>query len=270
MKDFLKQNEELRPLKTGEIVEGKIIGRGRSSIFLDLKNKGTGIIYGKEFFDAKDILKKLEIGENIFAKVIDSDNEEGYVELSVRGARRELVFESVRQKKEKGELIKVKILGANKGGLLTEISGISAFLPLSQLSSENYPRVEGDKTKILKKLQQFIGKELEVKILSLDERNDSIILSEKIWELEKTKEALKKYNIGDVIEGEITGLTDFGAFIRFGTNLEGLIRLAELDSKVVTDPSEIVKVGEKLKAKITDISENKVSLSLKALKEKTP
>jgi small subunit ribosomal protein S1 len=267
MKYSLKENEFLKPLKAGEIVEGKIIGRGKSSIFLDLANKGTGIIYGKEFFEAKDILKELKIGQNIFAKVIDPDNEEGYVELSISRASEELALEVLKQKKEREETIKVKILGANKGGLLAEISGMPAFLPVSQLSSENYPRVEdGESTKILRELQKFIGKELEVKIFNLNQRSGEIILSEKIREAEKIKESLKNYKVGDAVEGEITGLTDFGAFLRFDKNLEGLIHISELDWKLIKDPSEVVKIGEKVKAEIIDISNDRVSLSLKALK----
>jgi len=160
MKDLLKEDEKLKPLKIGQIVEGKIIARGKSSIFLDLGSKGTGIIFGKEFFGAKNLLKDIKIGNKVFAKVLDSDNEAGFVELSLSSASKELAFESLREAK----IIKVKITGANKGGLLTQVSGIPAFLPVSQLSLKNYPRVKGDTEKIFKKLQKFIGKEMEVKV----------------------------------------------------------------------------------------------------------
>lgn len=261
MKDLLKDNESLRPLRVGQIVEGKIIARGKSSIFLDLGNKGTGIIYGKEFFEAKDILKEVKVGDKVFAKVLDLDNEEGFVELSLSSASKEMAFESIREAK----IIKVKITGANKGGLLAQISGIPAFLPVSQLSLKNYPRVKGDTEKILQKLQKFIGKEMEVKVLSLNKGGGQIIISERLAELEKSKENLKKYKVGDIVEGEITGLTDFGAFIRFGGELEGLIHISEMGNNV-QNPSEIVKIGDKIKAKIIDISENRISLSLKDLK----
>jgi small subunit ribosomal protein S1 len=160
-------------------------------------------------------------------------------------------------------------LGANKGGLTTEISGIPAFLPVSQLSPANYPRVEGaDKSKILNELQKFIGKEMGIKIFDLNPREEKLILSEKASGVEKIKEILKNYKVGDVIEGEITGVTDFGAFIKFGEeNLEGLIHISELDWKIIEDPSEIVQVGQKVKAKIIDITDDRVSLSLRALKK---
>jgi len=300
----------LKPPKIGDIVEGKIIAIGKSSVFLDLGTFGTGIIYGKEFIEGKESLKKLKVGNNLFAKIIDLENEQGYIELSISQAGKELAWQNLTQKKERDETLKIKILGANKGGLLTEISGISAFLPVSQLSSEHYPLVEnGDQAKILKELKKFIGQELEVKIFDISPKERKLILSEKAKETEKIKKILKKYKVGDVVEGEVTAILDFGVFIKFslpseaqrvkegvvitkdepafaassaevasateaekasaGENfvLEGLIHISELDWKLIEDPLEIVKIGEKIKAKIIKISGDKVSLSSKALKE---
>ncbi len=269
MKDLMEKDNLLRPPQIGKIIEGKIIGRARSAIFLDLGAFGTGIIYGKEFQEAKEELKNLKIGDTVFAKIIDLENEEGYLELSLSQASNELTWEKLRQKKEKGEIIIVKILGANKGGLLSEISGISAFLPVSQLLTKHYPRVEkGDTTKILKELQKFVSKEMEVKIFDLDQKQEKLILSEKAKEDEKIKEILKKYKVGDIVEGEITGITNFGVFMKFGKQkMEGLIHISELDWQLIEDPSDIVKIEEKVKAKIISISEDRVSLSLKALKK---
>ena len=297
MKDLLEKNNFLKPPKIGEIVEGKVVARERGALFLDLGPTGTGIIYGKEFFDAKNILKNLKNGDRVFAKIVDLENEDGYIELSISQAGEELTWEDLRQKKEKGEIISVKILGANKGGLLAEISGIQGFLPVSQLSSSHYPKVEGgETTKILGELQKFIGKELEVQIFDLDPKTGKLILSEKSKEAERIKECLKNYKVGDIVKGEITGIVDFGAFVKFspsvarrakegglentaeepafaeasaGENfvLEGLIHISELDWQLIEDPSEIVKVGEKVEAKIIDISAGKIFLSLKSLKK---
>ena len=268
MKKLSEKNNLVKPPKVGEIIEGKVIGKERQAMFLDLGNIGTGIIYGREFQEAKGELKNLKIGDSIFAKIVDLENETGYIELSVSQASNELIWEGLKQKKEKGEIIAVKISGANRGGLLTEISTIPAFLPVSQLESSHYPRVEGgDSSKILRELQKFVGETLEVKIFDLSPREKKLILSEKVNEAEKIKEVLKKYKAGKVVEGEISGITDFGAFIKFGEGLEGLIHISELDWAIVTDPGEIVKVGEKLQAKIIDISDDKVSLSLKSLKK---
>lgn len=253
----------------GELLEGRILALGKSATYVDLGALGTGIIYGKEFYEAREALKNLKIGDELFAKVIDLENEDGYIELSMAEAGKEISWDELRQKKEADQIIKVKVLGANKGGLLAVAEGIQGFLPVSQLSSEHYPRVEGaDKTKILNELQKLIGQELEVKILDLNPKKEVLILSEKATETKKLKEILKKYKVGDEVDGEITGIVDFGAFVKFGKELEGLIHISELDWQLIEDPSEIVKVGEKVRAKIIEITDDgRASLSLKALKK---
>jgi len=264
----------IAPPSMGSIIEGKIIARDRSSVFIDLGILGTGIIYGREFYEAKDAIKELKIGDKISAKIVELENEEGYKELSLKEAEEEITWEDLREKKEKGEILKVKILGANKGGLLCSLGGIPAFLPVSQLSPEHYPRIaDADKQKIFTELQKFIGETLEVKILDLSIKENKLILSEKAKTLEETKKILENYKQGDVIEGEIKGIAEFGAFIKFplGDNnskqIEGLIHISELDWQLIEDPSEIVSVGQIVKAKIIDIKNNQVFLSLKSLKK---
>lgn len=267
MNNLIEKNNLLKPPKVGDIIKGKISHRKKGAVFLDLGIWGTGIIYGKELTEGNEILKDTKTGDEILAKIVDLKNEQGYVELSISQAGKELIWEELKQKKEKGEIIKIKINGANKGGLLTDISGIQAFLPVSQLTTENYPKLEkASPEKILKELQKFIGKELEVQIFSLDAKTNKLILSEKLKESVKIKELLKNYKVGDVIEGEITGILEFGAFIKFDS-IEGLIHISELDWKIIESPSEIVKLGQKVKAKIINIANDKVFLSLKALKK---
>lgn len=290
MRKLSKEYNLLNPLKIGEIVKGKVITQEQGSLFVDLGPQGTGIIRGKEFIEAKEEIKDLTPGKTIFAKVIELETEDGYVELSFKEAQKEALWQELEKKKENQEVLKVKILGANKGGLLATIDKISAFLPVSQLSPQHYPKVEeGDPQKILKALQKFIGKELEVNILSLNPKENQIILSEKLKETEKRKKILEKYQEGDIVEGEITGICDFGAFMRFPPlpqnskdkslspqkisndkkieAIEGLIHISELDWQLVENPREIVKIGEIIKAKILQIKGEKVFLSLKALKE---
>ena len=254
MKEILEENEFLKPPKVGDIIEGKVISKKAFAIYLDLGIFGTGIIYGKEFKKAKKELKNLKIGDKVLAKIVDLDNEDGFVELSVASAAKEIALEILRKKKEEGQKIKVKILGANKGGLLTKISGIDAFLPVSQLSLENYPQVEnGDSEKILEKLKKFIGKEMEVKILGILEKDFQVILSEKLAK----EEEIKEYKVGDIVEAEVSGITDFGVFLKFGKNFEGLVPLSEVNSNLN------LKIGEKVKAKIISIEEKKAIFSLK-------
>jgi ribosomal protein S1 len=255
MREILEENESFKPPKVGDIVEGKVISKKAFAIYLDLGIFGTGVIYGKEFKKAKKELKNLKIGDKVLAKIVDLENEDGFVELSVSGATKEIALEILRKKKEEGEKIKVKILGANKGGLLTKVSGVDAFLPVSQLSLENYPDVEdGDPEKILEELKKFVGKEMEVKILGILEKDAQLILSEK---LAKEEKEIKKYKVGEIVEAEVSGITDFGIFLKFGENFEGLVPVSE------ANPDLNLKIGEKVKAKIVSIEGNRATLSLK-------
>ncbi|MBI1971403.1 MAG: S1 RNA-binding domain-containing protein [Candidatus Wildermuthbacteria bacterium] len=259
--------EMVKPLKAGDIVEGTVIGIGRSAVYLDLGPQGTGIIYGREFLQEKDTLRQVQIGARLVTKIVDLENDEGYIELSLGQAGKELVWKKLNDLKATETLFKVAVVGANKGGLLATVEGMQAFLPVSQLSQEHYPKVEGgDPNQILKELQKFMGQELEVEILDLDPKEGKIILSEKSKEKSKLKELLKSYTAGDVVEGEITGIVEFGAFMKFN-EVEGLIHISEIDWQIIDDPAKFLGVGEKVKAKIIDISNGRVSLSLKALKE---
>lgn len=268
------ENNLLIVPRIGQIIDGKIIKKEKSALFLDLGSFGTGIIYGKEFQAAKNTFKSSKIGDNISAKIIDLENEDGYVELSIGQADVELSWEKLKKIKENKETIKVKISRVNKGGLMGEVFGIPAFLPLSHLSSENYPKIEktenNDRSKTLKDLQRFINQEMDVRILDIDSKKQKLILSEKTKENDKIKELLKNYKADDIVDGEITGITNFGAYFNFPADkkeIKGLIHISELDWKPVENPNEIVKIGQKVKAKIIDISEEKVFLSLKALKK---
>jgi len=267
-----KEIDFLQPPKTGEVIKGKVAAIGRSAVYIDLGFFGTGIIYGKEFKKTKDFLKNLNKGDEISAKIVDLDTQGGYIGLSFKEAREEIAFKKIEELKEKDDIIKVTITGANKGGLLTQLLKLPAFIPVSQLSPEHYPRIkDGDPNKILKELQNFVGEEMEVKILDFSPKDNKLILSEKAKEAEKIKDVLEKYKEGDIVEGEITAVLNFGAFVRFKKDkekeLEGLIHISELDWKLIEDPSSIVKVGEKVKAKIINIEKDRVFLSLKALKK---
>jgi len=281
MDNLIKERVGLLKLpKIGDIIKGKVVGRSKSSVFVDLGNWGAGTIFGKEFLVAKEILRKLKKGDELFVKIVDLENDQGFWELSALEADREISWIKLSEKKQANESLTVKILGANEGGLLTTVFGINAFLPVSQLSSKNYPRVEdGDTSKILRELQKFVDQEMEVKILDLDQKQDKLILSEKIKETEQMQKILKNYKVGDIVEGEITGVVDFGAFVKFPVDrsskkteekadqLEGLVHISELDWQLIENPGDIVKVGERVKLKIIDISNGKVSLSLRALKK---
>ncbi len=243
------------------------MGKGRAAAFVELGPFGTGIIQGREFQATKDELKNLNDGDLVTVKILSLDSEEGYVECSRIQAKKDMAWGVLEKQEKNEESLIVKIEGANKGGLLTKISGIPSFIPSSQLSSENYPKVDGgDSSKVLKELQKFIGKEMEVRILDLSKEGEKIILSEKAKEMEEKQASLSSYKEGDIIEGEITGIVDFGAFVRLKDGIEGLIHISEMDWSLVEDPNDILKKGEKIKAKMIKIKDGKAFLSLKALK----
>jgi len=258
----------------GEVVEGKLIEKNAKTLFFDLGTLGVGTISGKEYQRAGQDIKELKIGDSIFSKIINLDDEDGYVELSLKEAGKDMNWAKLQEKVENKELMDVKIVEANRGGLIAKIYEVPAFLPVSQLSTDHYPRVkDGDKEKILEELKKFIGQTLQVQIIDINPSEEKLIISEKAETQKKIKEIISKYQVGDVVEGEIGGIVDFGAFIKFPTDvaeeekIEGLIHISELDYKLVKSPQDIVKVGETVKAKIIDINSDRVSLSLKALKD---
>jgi len=255
--------------KEGDIVEGPIIAKEGSEIYIDLGSAGIGIVYGREYYEAQSKLKEKNVGDKISAKIVEIENEEGLRELSLSEAGRETAWQKLTRLKESQELISVKIIDANRGGLMIGKDGVEGFLPVSQLAPSHYPRVEGgDKEKILKEIQKFVGQTLDVRILDVDQRQNKFIVSEKAGEVESIKKAMEKYKVGDEIQGEITGVVDFGAFIRLDPLVEGLIHISELDWQLVQDPHDIVKVGDKIRAKVMDITpDGRISLSIKALKE---
>lgn len=176
-------------------------------------------------------------------------------------------WEDIREKKEKGEVIATVILNINKGGLIVEVNGIQGFLPLSQLSPEHYPKVDGgDTAKIVQNLQKFRGQSFNVKILDFSEGENKLIVSERAVMTEKFREEIAKYKIGDIVEGTVSEITDFGAFVKITENMEGLIHISEIDWKVIDNPRDYLTVGQTISAKIVNIENDRVSLSLKALK----
>ncbi|QQG46648.1 MAG: S1 RNA-binding domain-containing protein [Candidatus Niyogibacteria bacterium] len=253
-------------LKVGDFIDGMVIARKKSALYVDLGSVGTGIVYGRELMAARDMVSNIRMGDRITAKVVEPENEDGYVELSLKEAGREIVWREARDLAEKKIPLELVIKEANKGGLVMEWEGIQGFLPASQLRSIHYPRVEGgDKEKILGELQKMIGQSLTVTIITADQEEDKLIFSEKETQTEELKEVLSKYKVGDIVDGEITGVVDFGIFLKIEEGLEGLAHISELSWSLVEDPRTLFNIGDKIKAKIIAIENGKISLSIKAL-----
>ncbi len=262
----------------GDVVRGTVMDVSSNFALIDIGALGTGIVLGKEMRDGLGTDGKLKVGTEVSATLTSFETEDGYIELSIREASYEKSWEDIEEKLNAREIVQTKVTDANKGGLMIEVNGISGFLPVSQLSSEHYPRVEdGDKNKILELLKKLVGQEMSVRILDADQGSEKLIVSEKAAQSEKERELINRLRIGDIIEGEVSGVVDFGAFVKFSApdnadgkkadeKLEGLVHISELAWQLIDDPREIIKTGESVSAKIIGIEDARISLSIKALK----
>jgi small subunit ribosomal protein S1 len=257
------------PPKEGDLVEGRVSAIGRARVYVEIVPFGTGLIFGREFMNARDILRKVSVGDTIAAKVVNAGNEDGYIELSLKEARQALIWSDAEEAVKKQTIMFLPVREANKGGLIIEWQGIHGFLPASQLSSEHYPRVEdGDKDKILSALNDLVGKSLSVIMITADQKEGKLIFSEKgPQEKEEKEEKVSRYSVGDVLDGTVTGAVDFGIFVKLEEGLEGLVHISELDWGLVEDTRSLYKVGGKVKVKVIEVKDDKISLSIKQLKE---
>jgi small subunit ribosomal protein S1 len=199
---------------------------------------------------------------------MEIDNEKGIMELSFRYASHQKAWDELEKIMKEEKLVEAKVTDANKGGLMVKVGNVMGFLPVSQLTTKYYPRVEGgDKSKILSHLRSFIGKAFSVVVIDVDERENKLIVSQKSAWAEEQKKTLEEFTIGKVVEGKVTGVADFGIFVEFGENLEGLVHISELAWQRIDDPSDVVKVGDKVKAEIISVDEGRISLSMKRLQK---
>ena len=260
--------EPVKALELGELVEGTVLSIEKMEMYIEIPRYGTGIIYGREFINARDMIKNINVGDTVKAKIVDRENKNGYIELSLKEARQALVWSDAEKAMKSEEALELAVKEANKGGLIVEWQGISGFLPASQLRSENYPRVDdGNKDEILKELKKLVGKKLSLTIIGVNPKEGKLIFSEKGNTKEDKKEMVTKYKVGDELDCEVTGVVDFGIFLKIENGLEGLVHISEIDWSLVDDPRSMYKLGDKVRAKIIEIKDGKISLSIKALKE---
>jgi small subunit ribosomal protein S1 len=254
--------------KEGDIVEGPVIALDRARLYIDLKPWGTGIIFGREYMNAREVIKRTNVGDNIAAKIVSQGNKEGYIELSLKEARQAVLWTEAEEAVKHKTQFELTVKEANKGGLILDWQGLSGFLPASQLKAEHYPRVgDGDKDKILEELRKLVGTKLTVSVIGAQPKEGKLIFSEKGLDDKEKRELIAAYQVNDTVEGEVTGMVDFGVFVKLEEGLEGLVHISEIDWGLVDDPRHFFKVGDKVKVKIIDIKDGKISLSVKALKE---
>lgn len=265
MQDLLSSGIEIKVLKSGDMIEGTLISAGKNEIYVDLEGYGIGVVRGRELYDDQASLSVLKPGDKLFVSVVETENKEGLVELSLRQAGQERVWQTLKEKMESKEVLRTKILEANKGGLMIEVNGVTGFLPVSQLSIEHYPRVEdGDKNKILQVLRSYVGQSFDVQVITADSEEEKLIVSEKAVFEKEMENKLSRLKIGDIVDGTVTGVVDFGAFVKFG-EMEGLVHISELAWQRIENPKDIIKVGDVVRCKVISIDKGRVSLSMKQL-----
>lgn len=287
----LNKNTELilnniKNIKDGDTIEGPVLAITKNAVYVDLGNNGTGRIYGIEYIHAKDLIKRINIGDLISAKVLMALDKDGYIDLSLQEARFALIWTEAEQALKEKRNMSLVVKDANKGGLILEWNNLNGFLPSSQLKGENYPKVtDGNKDQILSELKKLIGERVSVNIIAVIPKEGKLIFSEASDDLakaakgeknEKVKEATKNnktlakiisnYNLGDKLDGVVTGIVDFGIFVKIDNEVEGLIHKSEIDWGLVENTKDYAKIGDNVKVEVIEIKDGKISLSMKKLK----
>lgn len=261
-------NESLLPPSKDSIIDGTVISIDKNSVYVDMPPWGTGIIFGREYINARDLVKKINIGDKITGKIIGNDNKEGYIEISLKEAKQALIWSDAEEAIRDKKVFEIAVTEANKGGLMMIWQGITGFLPASQLKTEHYPRIaDGDKDKILEELRKLVGTKVSVAIIGVNAKEGKLIFSEKDPNSGEKEKIIDKYTLGDDLNGEVTGIVDFGIFVKIEEGLEGLVHISEIDWGLVDDPHKFAKVGDKVKVKVIEVKDGKISLSIKALKD---
>lgn len=261
--DELLASSDVKQIETGDVVEGTIASVRKHQVWIDLGPRGVGVVMRREVGHGQ----ALEEGQTVTVSVIDPEMDEGYALLSMRRAAKDRGWDEVQRIFDAGEIVEISPYDANRGGLLVELEGIRGFLPVSQLAAGHYPRVSGaDKDEILQKLNQLTGKPIRVRVLDVSRKDNKLIFSEKEAVKDDMQARFAELKVGDVVEGVVTGVIDFGAFVNVD-GIEGLIHISEISWERVENPRDYVKVGETVKAKIIAIDKDRLSLSLKQMTE---
>jgi small subunit ribosomal protein S1 len=261
--DELLAGSDIKHLEAGDVIEGEVSSVKKHEIWIDLGAMGVGVVMRREIGHGQT----LELGQKVTVSVIDPELDEGYALLSMKRAAKDRGWDELRRVFEAQEIIEVSPYDANRGGLLVELEGIRGFLPVSQLAAGHYPRVSGaDKDEILQKLNALVGKPLRVRILDVSRKDNKLIFSEKEAVKDDMQARFAELKVSDVVEGVVTGVIDFGAFVNV-QGIEGLIHISEISWERVEDPRNYVKVGDTVSAKIIAIDKDRLSLSLKQMSE---
>lgn len=265
MEELLAQTSyQPKGLSRGETVKGTVTEKTKRALFIDFGGKSEGIIIEKELKLAQDLVDKIEVGDKIKAAVVQVENDQGQILLSLRKQALNQRWQEFEEKLKTSESVKVVGRDVNRGGLVVDVSGTQGFIPSSQFGSKLADRIE-----------DLIGKTLKVKPIEVNREKNRLIFSEK--EVSEAKvmaaqaAALKEIKTGDTFKGEVTGVMPFGLFVRIGTQggtkLEGLVHISEISWEKVEDPADHYKERDEVKVKVlaVDKKSGKLNLSIKQL-----
>lgn len=261
--DDLLAGSDIKELKSGDVVEGTITSVRKHEVWVDLGANGIGVVMRREIGHGQE----LKEGETVTTSVVDPELEDGYALLSMKRAAKDRGWDELQTIFDSQEIVEITPYDANRGGLLVELEGIRGFLPVSQLAAGHYPRVSGaDKDEILQKLNALTNKPIRVRILDVSRKDNKLIFSEKEAIKDDMQQRFSTLKVGDEVEGIVTGVIDFGAFVNVD-GIEGLIHISEISWERVEDPRDYIKTGQTVKAKIIAIDKDRLSLSLKQMSE---
>lgn len=265
MESLMQDSPEVLRAKPGELVNGTVIFKGKNKLLIDIQGVATGIVSGRELRDSFQTFRDLRIGDTVMTMVLEEENEEGMIVLSLRMASQQKAWDHFHKLIDNEETMSFTPQEVNKGGLLANIDGIRTFLPVSQLAPVHYPRVSNsDQGEIMSRLQKYVGHKFTVKIITMDEEAGKIVVSERSAMAEERAKTLEGLSMEEKREGMVTGVVKFGLFVAFD-GLEGLVHISEIAWGHVKNPSEHYNVGDKVHVKVIGVDGDKLSLSIKQL-----
>ena len=265
MNDFKDEiDRSFRKVKEGDILEGTVIDISDTEITLDLKYYTQGIIKVSDMSDDPkfSVHRDVKIGDEVSATVISTDDGNGNILLSKKEANHVLAWDKLKEYRDLESYVDVKVSEAVRGGCVAFLEGIRGFIPASKLDLQY---VEEDN------LSDYVGKMLKVKVITADQENDKLVLSAREYlreEADKRRaEMISNVEVGLVTEGVVESLQNYGAFVNLGNGMTGLVHISQICNQRIAHPSSVLKVGQKVKVKVTAIKDGKLSLSMKALEE---
>lgn len=263
MKDFERELEaSFRKIQEGDIITGTVIDVNEEEVTLDLKYYAQGVIKAENLSNDPDfhVTEQIKVGDEIEATVIRVDDGEGNIELSRKEANEVLAWDKLQELMEQEKRVTVKIKESVPSGVVTYLEGIRAFIPASQLAAD-----------YVEDTQPWVGKNVEVRVITVDPQREKLVLSGKVVAREKeADERNHKISMlvpGSILEGTVESLQPYGAFVNLGNGISGLVHISQICQRRISSPHEVLKEGQKVKVKILNTNDNKVSLSMRALEE---